>query len=98
MALSAEQRFRVAVGVLGAIGGEVAARLDQGIPGLRLTAVAARDVDKAQRRMVAFREAVPVVSLGELAGDATWWWSACPPACLPRSPRRRSGLGGYSCR
>ncbi len=59
MALSAEQRFRVAVGVLGAIGGEVAARLDQGIPGLRLTAVAAREVDKAQRRMASFRETVP---------------------------------------
>ena len=70
MALSAELKFRVAVGGLGAIGGEVAARLDQGIPGLRLTAVAARDMDKAQRRMAAFREAVPVVSLGELAVNA----------------------------
>ncbi len=70
MAPPAEQDFRVAVGGLGVIGGEVASRLDQGIPGLRLAAVAARDVDKAQRRMVAFRKAVPVVSLGELAGDA----------------------------
>ncbi len=70
MAPSAERDFRVAVGGLGAIGGEVAARLDQGIPGLRLAAVAARDVDKARRRMATFRKAVPVVSLGELAGDA----------------------------
>ena len=39
---------------MGAIGGEVAARLDQGIPGLKLAAVAARDVDKARRRMATF--------------------------------------------
>ena len=70
MAPQAEQKFRVAVGGLGAIGGEVAARLDQGIPGLKLAAVAARNVDKARRRMATFRETVPVVSLGELAGDA----------------------------
>ena len=70
MAPPAEQDIRVAVGGLGVIGGEVACRLDQGIPGLRLAAVAARDVDKAQRRMATFRKAVPVVSLDELAGDA----------------------------
>ena len=70
MAPPPEQDIRVAVGGLGVIGGEVARRLDQGIPGLRLAAVAARDGDKAQRRMAAFRKAVPVVSLDELAGDA----------------------------
>ena len=70
MAPPAEQDIRVAVGGLGVIGGEVACRLDQGIPGLRLTAVAARDLDKAHRRMAGFREAVPVVSLDALAGDA----------------------------
>ena len=70
MALSAEQNFRVAVGGLGAIGGEVASRLEQGIPGLSLAAVAARDVEKARRRIATFRKTVPVVSLGELADDA----------------------------
>ena len=70
MALSAEQKFRVAVGGLGAIGGEVASRLDQGIPGLSLATVAARDVEKARRRIATFRKTVPVVSLGELAGVA----------------------------
>ena len=70
MAPSAGQELRVAIGGLGTIGGEVAARLDQGIPGLRLAAVSARDVDKAHRRMAAFRRAVPVVPLGELAQDA----------------------------
>ena len=58
------------MGGFGAIGGAVAARLDQGIPGLRLAAVAARNVDKARRRMEGFRNPVPVVSLGKLAGDA----------------------------
>ena len=57
----------VGVGGLGTIGAVVAQRLDAGIPGLRLAAVAARDRDKARRRIAGFRTPVPVVSLGELA-------------------------------
>ncbi len=58
------------MGGFGAIGGAVAARLDHGIPGLRLAAVASRNVDNARRRMDGFRNPVPVVSLDRLAEDA----------------------------
>ena len=70
LAPTAQQELRVGVGGFGTIGGAVAARLDQGIPGLRLVAVAERDVDRARRRMEGFRNPVPVVSLGTLARDA----------------------------
>lgn len=57
----------VAVGGFGAIGRTVAERLDRGIPGLRLTAVSARDVAKADRVLRTFRTPVPVVPLASLA-------------------------------
>ena len=57
----------VAVGGFGAIGRTVAERLDRGIPGLRLTAVSARDVAKAERVLRTFRTPVPVVPLASLA-------------------------------
>lgn len=61
----------VAVGGLGAIGLAVAKALDAGrLEGLRLTAVSARDVAKAQRAMSGFAAPVPVVPLGELAEHA----------------------------
>ncbi|MEE8544501.1 MAG: aspartate dehydrogenase, partial [Alphaproteobacteria bacterium] len=57
------ERLRVAVAGLGAIGGAVAARLDAGLPGLELAAVAARDAAKARRRMAGFGEPAPLVPL-----------------------------------
>src|SRR3546814_20421228 len=45
----------VAIGGLGAIGLGVARRLDEGIPGLRLAAVSARDRGAAAARMADFR-------------------------------------------
>lgn len=62
--------LKVAIGGFGAIGREIAAGLDRGAPGLSLTAVSARDVDKARANMAGFRTAVPVVPLGELAEHA----------------------------
>lgn len=60
----------VAVGGLGAIGMAVARRLDDGIPGLALVAVSARDASRAAARMADFRHAVPVLAPGELAEHA----------------------------
>ena len=60
----------VAVGGLGAIGLPVARRLDAGMEGLRLVAVAARDRDKAQAKMADFAAPVPVVGLAHLADHA----------------------------
>jgi len=60
----------VAVGGLGAIGLAVARRLDEGIPGLSLAAVSARDAARAAARMSGFRRSVPVVAPGDLAERA----------------------------
>ena len=57
----------VAIGGLGAIGRKVASRLDEGIPGLRLAAVSARDTKRAADYVAGLRRPVPVVSLAELA-------------------------------
>ena len=43
--------LRVGLAGLGAVGGEVARRLEADIPGLVLTAVAVRDIDKARRKL-----------------------------------------------
>ncbi|MDH3662524.1 MAG: aspartate dehydrogenase [Alphaproteobacteria bacterium] len=60
----------VAIGGFGAIGREIAARLDQGAPGLRLVAVSARDCAKAEANMAGFRAKVPVLPLDQLADQA----------------------------
>ena len=54
----------LAVGVagLGAVGGSVARALDDGIPGLVLTAIATRSHDKARQKMAGLRTEVPLVS------------------------------------
>ncbi|MDP6786237.1 MAG: aspartate dehydrogenase [Rhodospirillales bacterium] len=62
--------YRVAIGGLGAIGAWLAERLDQGIPGLKLAAVSARDADKAERRVAAFQNRVSVLPLSTLAEHA----------------------------
>ena len=43
-----QPELAVAIGSVGAIGRKVAAKLDEGIPGLRLAAVSARDAAKAK--------------------------------------------------
>ncbi len=58
----------VAIGGLGAIGLAVARKLDEGIEGLHLAAVSARDREAAAYRMQNFRTPVPVVAASELAG------------------------------
>ena len=52
----APKKLRVAIAGFGAIGGALAARLDQGIAGLRLVAVSARDADKARAIIEKFLE------------------------------------------
>jgi aspartate dehydrogenase len=60
----------VAVGGFGSIGRVVAHRLDQGIDGLTLAAVAARDTARAAAAMAGFARAVPVVPLAALCEHA----------------------------
>jgi len=80
MAASAKG-YRVAIGGLGSIGLKVARRLDEGIPGLELTAVSARDRMAAAARIADFRRKVPVLPLGELA-DVADVVVECAPAAV----------------
>jgi aspartate dehydrogenase len=72
----------VAVGGFGAVGRRVAEALDAGeLPGLRLTAVSARNAHRAEEALRGYRQAVPVRSLGELA-DLADIVVECAPAAL----------------
>jgi aspartate dehydrogenase len=62
--------LRVAIGGLGAIGLNVARVLDQGIDGLTLVAVAARNRQAAAQKLAGFKRPVPVLTLAELARHA----------------------------
>ena len=64
------QHLTVGLAGLGAIGLEVARRLDAGIDGLRLVAASARDRDKAARALAGFRAPPALVGLAELAASA----------------------------
>jgi aspartate dehydrogenase len=74
---------RVAIAGLGAIGKAIARRLDQGIPGVRLTAVAVRDAAKANAFLAELRLAVPIMPLAALA-QAADIVIECAPARLLR--------------
>jgi aspartate dehydrogenase len=74
--------LRVGLGGLGAIGGIVAERLDGGIPGLTLAAVAVRDADKALRRMAGFARPAPVVAPAALAEEADVVVECAPAAAF----------------
>lgn len=74
--------LRVAVGGLGAIGHVVARRVDEGIPGLRLAAVSARDRAVAKSKVDAFAGPVPVLPLEELAAQADVVVECAPAAAF----------------
>ncbi len=75
--------MRVAIGGFGAIGKAVAQRLDQGIEGLALAAVSARDMARAEAAMADFARPVAVVPLGRLWQEADIVVE-CAPAHLLR--------------
>jgi aspartate dehydrogenase len=67
----ASEPLRLAVGGLGAIGLDVARRVDAGeVPGVVLTAVAARDREKARRTLAGLGSRAEVVDLASLADAA----------------------------
>jgi aspartate dehydrogenase len=68
----------VAIGGLGAIGLKLAQALDAGVDGLRLTAVSARDRQKAAANLAGFKIPPAIVGLGELAGHADIVVEAAP--------------------
>lgn len=63
--------YKVAIAGLGAIGHDVACRLDAGeVNGLTVSAVAARDHDKARRNLASFNSAPELLPLAELGAHA----------------------------
>ena len=73
----------VAVAGLGAIGLPLARALDQGIDGLRLVAVATRDLVKGRARLAGFRDPPALVDFAALA-DADIVVEALPAALFER--------------
>jgi aspartate dehydrogenase len=71
--------LRVGVAGLGAVGLEVAKRLIAGVPGLKLTAVAVRDAEKARRALPQVGESILVRKMAELANDCDIVVECLPP-------------------
>ncbi len=68
--LTERQQLKVGIGGFGTIGRAVAVRLDEGIPGLRLAAVSARDEARAAEHVAGLKGPVEIVALDALAGAA----------------------------
>jgi aspartate dehydrogenase len=75
-------RLRVAIGGFGAIGKAVAEHLERGIEGLSLSAVSARDVERAERAITRFSRPVPIKPLAQLGEDAEIVVECAPAALL----------------
>jgi aspartate dehydrogenase len=84
---------RIAVAGLGAIGVKLAEALDAGLPGCALSAVSARDIDGARRRLSRLQHQVQVVSLDALEPLADIVVECAPAHVLPRviEPFLRAG-------
>ncbi len=76
--------LRVGIGGLGTVGYAVAKRLDQGIDGLRLEAVSARDVERAKKRVASFSAPVDVQPLEQLAESCDVVVESAPAAVFHR--------------
>ena len=79
----AAPRRTVAIAGLGAVGLTVARSLDAGIPGLRLVAVSARNVDRARSILAGFERSVPIEDLARLASTADIVVECLPPDVFP---------------
>jgi aspartate dehydrogenase len=71
--------LKVGLAGLGAVGLGVARRLDAGIPGLVLAAVAVRDRDKARRNLPGVGERIPIVAAEALADTCDIVVECLPP-------------------
>ena len=72
--------LRVGLAGLGAVGLDVARRIEAGIPGLVLTAVSVRDRDKARRNLPQVGDRIPVVAAEALAETCDLVVECLPPA------------------
>lgn len=62
--------LKVAIGSIGTIGLKVAKKLDEGIEGITLTAVSARDIERAKQNISSFKTPPLIVPPQELATNA----------------------------
>jgi len=76
------QTLKVGLAGLGAVGLEVARRLEAGIPGLVLTAVAVRDQDKARRNLPGAGDRIPLVAAEALAQSCDVVVEGLPPTAF----------------
>jgi aspartate dehydrogenase len=76
----AREPLKVGIAGLGAVGLEVGRRLEAGIPGLVLTAVSVRDVEKARRNLPAVGSRVAVLPAEVLAETCDLVVECLPPA------------------
>jgi aspartate dehydrogenase len=76
----AREALKVGLGGLGAVGLEVARRIEAGIPGLALAAVSVRDVEKAKRNLPQVGSRIPVVPAEALAETCDLVVECLPPA------------------
>ena len=76
----AREALKVGLGGLGAVGLDVARRIEAGIPGLVLTAVSVRDQDKARRNLPQVGDRIPVVAAETLAETCDLVVECLPPA------------------
>src|SRR5271169_2362113 len=72
--------LKIGLGGLGAVGLDVARRIEAGIPGLVLTAVSVRDQDKARRNLPQVGGRIPVVAAEALAETCDLVVECLPPA------------------
>lgn len=78
MTASPKTPLTVGIGGLGAIGLAVAKKLDEGLPGLVLKAVSARDHAGAAQKIAGFKSKPAIVSLAELAELCDVVVECCP--------------------
>jgi aspartate dehydrogenase len=76
----AREPLKVGLAGLGAVGLDVARRIEAGIPGLVLAAVSVRDHAKAKRNLPQAGESIPIVSADRLAETCDVVVESLPPA------------------
>ena len=75
----AREPLKVGLAGLGAVGLEVARRIEAGIPGLTLAAVAVRDKEKAKRNLPQIGDRIPVIAAEALAESCDLVVECLPP-------------------
>jgi aspartate dehydrogenase len=76
----AQKPLKVGLAGLGAVGLEVARRIEAGIPGLALAAISVRDIDKARRNLPQAGNGIAVLAADALAQSCDVVVECLPPA------------------